>query len=218
MILTRHSPDSIDYDGYATGVEGLGPGSRVVVWVRGCQRHCPGCIAPELWEHGKHVSVDAVLNDLRGPLLFADGLTMTGGEPFEQAEALTTLITRIREEKYVEVVIYTGYQLEEIQAGEESWNQLLMLTDILIDGPYIENHANTLIWRGSDNQRIHLLTDRVKHQAHYLNATMPEERPIQIRMLSPTRFRLIGIPQRGDFKRYRQLLSEQGLEVIRGHE
>lgn len=210
--------DVLDFDGYAEGVLGLGPGTRVALWVRGCDRHCPGCIAPELWKSGNATPVEEVASLLAEPLSRADGLTISGGEPFLQAEALLTLIGLVRRRVETEVLVYTGYTIEELRAGHPAWNNLLSDIDILIDGPYIEEEANTLVWRGSDNQRVHLLTPKAMRHNGTEDLRWPEHRPVSVQMLSPTKFRLIGIPGRGDLQNLGRLLSLRGLEVISNNE
>ncbi len=212
------APNTLDFDGYAEGVLGLGPGNRVALWVRGCDRHCPGCIAPELWKGGDKTPVEEVASLLVGPLTRADGLTISGGEPFLQAEALTALIGLVRRQVETEVLVYTGYTVEELRAGPPAWRKLLSNIDILIDGPYIEEEANTLRWRGSDNQRVHLLTPKALRHNGVQDLKWPEHRSLSVQMLSPTRFRLIGIPERGDLQNLRRLLRERGLEVISSDE
>lgn len=218
MTLTGCSPDRLDYDGSADRVEGLGPGLRVAMWVRGCRRRCPGCIAPELWDPGRPTPLDEVVAELRGPLRSSPRLTVTGGEPFLQAEALSSLIDGLRRELPVEVLVYSGFLLEELRAGPDPWQQLLARTDILVDGPYREDEPNTMAWRGSDNQRVHLLTTRVEHLAPLSAAPMAEPRPMAVRMLSPLSYRLVGIPRRGDLLALRQILSGRGLEVVNRRE
>ncbi len=215
MRFNGPSPEYIDFDGYAGEVEGLGPGQRVAIWVRGCTRQCPGCIAPELWKPGEEPAlIDDVVNMLEGPLSTARGLTVTGGEPFEQAEAVASLVTRLRERIPVEVLVYTGYRIEELRVGPPAWRDLLSIIDILVDGPYLEGEPNTLIWRGSDNQRVHLLTPGSRRYAGVEDAKMPHARHVSLQMLSPTKYRLIGIPGRGDLERLRRLLLERGLEMV----
>jgi anaerobic ribonucleoside-triphosphate reductase activating protein len=212
------SRDYLDFDGYADGVEGLGPGLRAVIWVRGCRRRCPGCIAPELWEPGERTRVDEVAAEIKKPVQSSDGLTITGGEPFDQPDTLVRLIDGLREKQPLEVLVYTGYTLEELRTGSTSWGILLSRIDMLIDGPYLEEADNTLLWRGSDNQRLHMLTQRAKQYSYAVNALMPEPRPLQVRMLSPTRYRVIGIPRRGDLERYRSLTAECRFKPAPGHE
>lgn len=204
----------LDYAGCAFPVEGLGPGRRLALWVRGCRRRCEGCISPELQEPGTPQPLDTVVAELLPFLAEADGLTISGGEPFDQAEALTLLITALRVERDIDVLMYTGYLLEELTALGGAMTTLLAQLDLLIDGPFIQSAANTLQWRGSDNQRIHLLSARARAQyAACADLPMPEQRQLQVQMLGTTRFRIIGIPRRGDIAAYRAAMAARGLEV-----
>lgn len=137
----------------------LGPGCRYVVWVSGCSRSCPGCIAPEAQDmhSGTPVEVGALAWEII--LSGADGLTISGGEPFLQAPALAELIAAVRRKRDLGVIVYTGYLYEELPAlpgGPE----LLEQTDLLIDGPYIRELDDGLSLRGSSNQRVLPLTQR----------------------------------------------------------
>ena len=212
------SIEQLDYAGCAFPVEGLGPGRRVAMWVRGCLRHCAGCIAPELRQPGEPVAIAQVIDELLPLLAQADGLTISGGEPFDQAEALVILIDALREHNDYEVLIYTGYLREEIEQAGGAGVELLQRIDILIDGPFIESMADDLQWRGSDNQRIHLLSARVARYTDAVDLPWPEGRPLQIQMLSPTRYRIIGIPRRGDLEAYRAAMSARGFQIEQEHE
>jgi anaerobic ribonucleoside-triphosphate reductase activating protein len=204
------SADMLDCAGYACPVEGLGPGKRLILWVRGCARGCPGCIAPEMQTPGVPAPVAEIAAALRPLLSAVDGITLSGGEPFAQPAALAALIDLLRVERDVEVLVFSGFLLEELQAREDA-APLLARADILIDGPFLDTAPNTLQWRGSDNQRVHLLTPRAQCYAGTVDAPMPDERPLQVQMLSPSRFRIIGIPRRGDLARYRDLMAERGM-------
>jgi len=214
MVSNKHeSHNVLDFAGYAFPVEGLGPGRRLAIWLRGCGRRCPGCLSPELWEPGEASPVEGIADTLAPLLPRADGLTVSGGEPFDQAEALTALITSLRRESDVEVLVYTGYLLEELRARGGAATVLLESIDILIDGPFEESASNTLQWRGSDNQRVHLLTPRAQRHAEAARAPMPEPRPLQVQMTGLSRYRIIGIPRRGDIDAYRTAMAARGLEV-----
>lgn len=211
-ILPPSHP-SLDYSGCAFPVEGLGPGRRVAIWVRGCRQRCPGCISPELWQSGDPTPIAAVTEELLPLLASADGLTISGGEPFDQAEELCQLLDTLRQIQDVEALVFSGYRYEELAAREGAVARLLNLIDILIDGPFDQEAPNTLCWRGSDNQRVRLLSARAQRYAELIDQPMPAQRPLQVQMLSATRYRLIGIPRRGDLEVYRAAMAARGFEV-----
>ena len=69
-------------------VRTLGPGARIGVWFQGCAIRCPGCVSMDTWAVGQHVTtLDEVKEGLL-PFLASDGVTISGGEPFDQPEAL----------------------------------------------------------------------------------------------------------------------------------
>jgi anaerobic ribonucleoside-triphosphate reductase activating protein len=87
----------------------------------------------------------------------ADGITVTGGEPLQQAAALERLLDGIRRlaGKERDVLVYSGFAWEKISARVRRWNGL---ADALIAGPFDSAAGQTLLWRGSDNQTLHPLT------------------------------------------------------------
>lgn len=207
--------DRLDFAGYAYPVEGLGPGKRLVIWVRGCQRRCAGCLSPELWAPGEARPVEEIAEELREYVQQADGLTISGGEPFDQCDGLAALIDQLRQETDLEVLIYSGYQYEEL-LERPSCQVLLTRTDILIDGPFMETAANTLQWRGSDNQRVWLLSPRAQQDHQQVNSPMPSSRPLQVQSLGAGSFRIIGIPRRGDMEAYKAVMAQRGM-IVRSH-
>ncbi len=93
-----------------------------------------------------------------------EGVTFLGGEPFEQAEDLADLGSRVRRAG-LSVMTFTGYVLEDILTSPRpSWTELLDVTDLLLDGPYVKELTDTSRpWVGSSNQRYHFLTPRYRH-------------------------------------------------------
>lgn len=135
-----------------------GPGLRLVVFAQGCPHRCPGCHNPHThsYEGGITVRMDAVIDAIfQNPLL--DGVTISGGEPFLQAEGFAELAGRVKS-MGLHVMTYTGYIYETIVAGldrHNGWRSLLDNTDILVDGPFvIEQRSLSLRYRGSSNQRL----------------------------------------------------------------
>ena len=133
-----------------------GPGFRYVVFVQGCPHRCPGCHNPEShdFDGGYDITVGEVFEQIMAnPNL--RGVTFSGGEPFEQTEALLELAHLVKGAGLT-LMSYTGYTLEELEARHAAaTDELLSLLDILVDGRFVESLRNlTLIYRGSENQRV----------------------------------------------------------------
>ena len=135
-----------------------GPGIRLVLFLQGCPHQCCGCHNPDTWDYsgGRGYSFTDI-HRLIQAYYYSAGVTFSGGEPFLQARALARLGKQIKEAGYT-IVTYSGYRFEELVAGrstQDGWGELLQVTDILIDGPYVEARKSvSLPFRGSDNQRL----------------------------------------------------------------
>ena len=136
-----------------------GPGVRFVVFAQGCVRRCKGCHNPDTWDPavGQETTVRAVLKELRRAPESVRGLTISGGEPFLQARELAELAKRAHD-MGLDVVTYTGYVYEdlmEIAGYDPDAAELLKQTDLLVDGPFVEELRDMqLRFRGSGNQRL----------------------------------------------------------------
>jgi anaerobic ribonucleoside-triphosphate reductase activating protein len=145
--------------------EAEGPGQRFALWFQGCPLRCPGCCNPEMlpFEGGHRVVLPDVLRDIDAAAEEDDieGVTLLGGEPLAHATGAAALARAVRE-RGLTVMVFSGYTLEEARAlPDPAVAELLALTDILVDGPYIREQPETSRrWIGSANQRVHFLTDR----------------------------------------------------------
>lgn len=135
-----------------------GPGIRLVVFSQGCRHRCPGCHNPEThsFDGGENIDIEDILKMMKAnPLL--DGITFSGGDPFEQANEFAELGRKVKK-LGLNVMTYTGYTYEEIMENmdeENGWKSLLDVTDILVDGPFqIDKKSFSLRFKGSTNQRI----------------------------------------------------------------
>lgn len=142
-------------------VEVLGPGKRVGIWVCGCRRGCRGCSNPELWAQRPEYAISARdAAGLVGRIAAAhavDGITVSGGEPMDQAAELAEL-TEYLQAYTKDILIYTGYTLEQLVARQDpDTDRVLERTAVLIDGDYREEENTDVLLRGSANQRIHIL-------------------------------------------------------------
>lgn len=138
-----------------------GPGWRAAVWVQGCTLRCPGCFNPGTHAHARRYLVDPITlaDSLAGEDI--EGITLLGGEPFEQAAACARLAERARAHG-LSVVTYSGYTWPYLQRSTLPEVQALLgVTDLLIAGPFIQRLANEgRGWHGSTNQQLIFLTER----------------------------------------------------------
>ena len=136
-----------------------GPGERFVVWVQGCSLRCPGCWNPDTWSARRRrvVSCEALAQQI-SETPGIEGVSLTGGEPFEQAASLAWLARQVRA-RGLSVVAFSGYSLRELTSADQ--RALVDCCDVLIAGRYVAARRSTALrWRGSSNQRVHFLSER----------------------------------------------------------
>lgn len=125
-----------------------GPGMRRVFFSQGCTHGCKECFNPDThaFTGGIEFEINDIVNEVnKDPLL--QGITFSGGDPFQQAEAFTELACRLAN---YNIWAYTGYVFEELID-----NPLLQHIDVVVDGAFdITKVSPTLLYRGSSNQRI----------------------------------------------------------------
>ena len=144
-----------------------GLGVRVSLFVSGCRNHCKGCHNQITWDFnfGKPFTKeteDEIIEALKPDHIA--GLTVLGGEPFEEEnqEVLAPFLERVKKEfPNKNIWCYTGYLYDKDLLPQDGrkhtpfTNRMLACINILIDGPYIEKERDlTLNFRGSRNQRI----------------------------------------------------------------
>ncbi len=149
-----------------------GPGIRTTIFVTGCTIGCKDCFNPEyqdfefgsIWDENV---TENLLNNLKNPEV--EGLTILGGEPFDNSEDLSRIVPEIRKNTKKSIWIYSGYTYEKLMKEENS-RRILNNCDVLVDGPFVEKLKDLkLKFRGSSNQRI---ID--------LNKTREEKRVVEI--------------------------------------
>lgn len=134
-----------------------GPGRRSVIQFAGCSIRCDGCYIPETHEqaNGKLTSIEKIVEEIDKKSGEHDGVTILGGEPFDQSVGLEILVEQLKEKGF-HLVIYSGYTLESLLEQEsEIINRILDKTDLLIDGSFQRELASKAgEYRGSSNQRL----------------------------------------------------------------
>ena len=147
-----------------------GEGIRKVIFAQGCKHHCKGCFNPSTHDFngGYECDTDKIIERINNDYMI-DGVTFSGGDPFEQAEAFAEIAKNINPE--LNIWCYTGYTLQEIidKANEKpEWVDLLTHIDVLVDGKFEEDDKKkeekskikedkkdrNLKFKGSSNQNI----------------------------------------------------------------
>lgn len=136
-----------------------GPGERFVAWAQGCSLRCAGCWNPDTWGSGPR---EVVFPEQLAAQILAtpdiEGVTLTGGEPFDQADAFAVVAALVRAGG-LSVMAFTGYELDELTTPAQ--RRLVDLCDVVVAGRYRRELRDlALVWRGSSNQRVHSLTER----------------------------------------------------------
>jgi anaerobic ribonucleoside-triphosphate reductase activating protein len=188
----------------------LGPGLRLGVWFQGCSIRCEGCVSMDTWSFNQGLTtVEAVLDAITPALSKANGVTISGGEPFDQPEALRALLKRVRSEHNGDVLVFSGYALESLQPLLFAFEGLI---DALITDPFRRDQPQTLALRGSDNQRLITLTSLGQQRFRsFERPIVPEDRAFDIMFDdSSGNVFLAGIPRPGDMNRLAELLRDQG--------
>ena len=137
-----------------------GEGVRVSLFVSGCRNYCKNCFNPETWNfnYGKEFTkeVEEEILTALAPS-YINGLTILGGEPFEQPEALEFLCKKIKEAG-LSIICFTGNTIDNIKTKHQS---ILKNIDLLIDGEFREEEKDfSRPWVGSKNQNYHFLSNK----------------------------------------------------------
>jgi len=137
-----------------------GPGIRSVIWVQGCRRKCPGCINPQTHPHKVVKLLDPVeLGKQLCQIQNTNGVTISGGEPFEQAKACS-MLAKIVKENGKTVMVFTGFPFEElITCPNTDVQYFLGYIDLIVAGPYMQGLiCESSLWQASNNQTVHFLS------------------------------------------------------------
>lgn len=194
---------------YQDGVTKLGPGIRFILWTQGCARCCKGCMTPmsQDGDSGRIISVfdlaDIIIQSGR------DGLTISGGEPFLQAQALYELVNLIRAKRDIGIIVYTGYTLDEILQSKDLYMcRFLEQIDLLIDGPYIEELNDGMNLRGSSNQRAIALTARYESDVDGYGSKKAE---VEF-FMKEDKVLMVGVPDSNTLNRFKYAFKEETID------
>lgn len=190
-------------------VYNLGEGKRIGIWVQGCGLGCKGCVNKTLWSSngGKSISVVDVFNWVASFQNDFDGITISGGEPFQQYEQLISFLHLVKTKTDLSVHCFSGYYLNEL---EETFPDKLFLKyiDTLVDGRYIEEqHENTNI-KGSSNQTVY----RIKEGVAVKEIGPSVSNKWSVNISNDNRIYMAGIPKKNELLNLCSELAEVGIK------
>jgi anaerobic ribonucleoside-triphosphate reductase activating protein len=176
-----------------------GPGARYALWLQGCSLRCAGCCNPHLFDAagGERVRADTLVAEVEAVRHEIEGVTLLGGEPFEQAAGLAPFARGVAR-LGLSVIAFSGYTLAELRAGSDPHvHALLGSVDVLVDGRYERERPETeRLWAGSANQRFHYLSGRYTPAIEAPAASGPL-RTVEVRLGSHGRWQANGWPAFG---------------------
>ncbi|MCS7165201.1 MAG: 4Fe-4S single cluster domain-containing protein [Candidatus Calescibacterium sp.] len=181
----------------------LGPGVRIGLWLQGCSIKCKNCISRHTWYISPEYQMDTQILAEKINSIPCLKITISGGEPLDQAPSLIHLLKLIRKTKN-DILLYTGYELEKyIQKHTSTWEELRYLVDVIIDGPFIWGQETEYVWKGSENQKMYILNPKLLPlYEEYKNKT--KNKKLQI-IEYRNNFLLVGIPYQKDYEKLVEL-------------
>jgi anaerobic ribonucleoside-triphosphate reductase activating protein len=172
-----------------------GPGVRAVIWVQGCTIGCDGCYSLSTHPHRK-VNLVNPIELAKGVCSIEgiEGITLSGGEPFEQSEAVAEFLRSVKEIRpELSIFIFTGHEVSFLQQSTNNHVQTVLgIADMLSSGPFVaELYDINLLWRGSSNQQLVYLSDRysVDNEPAWSSTSPVEEIHMHTQRLEYTGFK-----------------------------
>ena len=142
--MIKGSVDSIETFGLVDG-----PGIRTVLFMQGCDIHCPGCQNPTTWDIKKGIEVEIeTLVEKLDKNVINKKITISGGEPLLQKEALLELVKELNKKGF-DIALYTGHKKEEVP------EEIIQYLTYLKTGNFIKELETTVKpFVGSTNQEF----------------------------------------------------------------
>jgi pyruvate formate lyase activating enzyme len=129
-VAARPVTGSVHSWDISSGVDG--PGTRFVAFLAGCPLRCQFCHSPDTWyrRSGTPTTVDELVTEIRRYERFikvaGGGVTISGGEPLQQAAFTRELLRRCHEMRLHTALDTSGF------LGDRADDDLLDVTDLVL--------------------------------------------------------------------------------------
>ena len=178
-------------------VETLGPGKRIGIWFQGCSIRCRGCIAPENQPFDQAFKttipdVEVLIRSFMEKNRNLSGVTISGGEPFDQPEALVSLVEKIHCLGLDDILAYSGYRKDVLIRKHPETLEMLAA---LVDGPFVQGDLSEAAWKGSENQTLTVFKEKYKQK--YMDWSFETKGKMQF-VHDEYGIFLVGIPRQQD--------------------
>jgi len=199
-------------------VNGLGPGRRIGLWFQGCSIRCKGCASLDTWGLRPETTVDAdkVVEWCQAHLdEGANGITVSGGEPFDQPDGLLYILEKLRgggdreKVKPFDVLCFTGLHFSNV---EKNHPDILSLLDAIVSEPFAQSSPTSKYLCGSENQVLRILNKKWQALYHADGSEGPSTKHIDISVLSESVY-LSGIPREGDLGKLLDAMKARGVSL-----
>lgn len=187
----------------------LGPGKRIGIWVQGCSLGCKGCLNRTTWNKNGGTAVP--LLDLFNWVVAIgpgfDGVTISGGEPFQQYEQLVAFLHLIKTRTSLDTYCFSGYYLDELDRmfPDKLFRRYL---DFLVDGRYVTAVHENRNLKGSSNQTIFKFEGAVAVK----QVAAPTSNKWSVLVDDASRIYMAGIPKKLDLQQICAELRDAGFE------
>ncbi len=173
----------------------LGVGKRIGLWFQGCSIRCKGCMSKYTWNFDEKykTNVEDVLKEIFS--FNVKKITISGGEPFDQSEALEYILKKLKENNFDDILVYTGYEYDELA---KKYKNILDYIDVLIAGRFIEGLESNYIWKGSENQKMYIFNKKLEKIYNDYKKKKKDKR-LQI-VEKNNDIYILGIPYQKDIK------------------
>ena len=191
-------------------VYNLGEGKRIGIWVQGCSLACKDCVSETLQtiEGGKEINIAQLVDEIVKVKEHFNGITITGGEPFQQYQQLIAFCAYLKQKTGMEIYVFSGYYLEEI-IDKFPDRLFFKYIDYLMDGRYEKDKHDNQNVRGSSNQNLY----KFENNQAILQKDFFKSEIFSVNVDNDKQVYLSGIPKTNELNQLSVYLNKTGINL-----